>query len=106
MAGKNTIRRRKVNHSQELLYEEVVNQRSTRTAGPIPEFLRKKTAEREPKTAEWYRDSLMQLWRFMEERGLVTIGDLDGDYGQLWVKAGSLRGGGCDVSCDPQIYRA
>ena len=74
MAGKKANRWRDLDHSQELLYEHVVGARATRTLGPIPEFLAKKAAERAPKTYEWYRDSLMQLSRFLEERGVTRVG--------------------------------
>jgi hypothetical protein len=71
---------RAVNHSTEPLLHYVVvdlNRSSTKTLGPIPEFLARKEAEQAPKTFEWYRDSLTQLWAFLEETGHTTIGDFD-----------------------------
>ncbi len=64
-----------LDHSDELLLEYVVGRNTTQTLGPIPEFLAKKAAEQEPKTHEWYRDSLTQLWRFLEQEGLTKVGD-------------------------------
>jgi integrase len=66
-----------VDHSDEPLLEHVVGPRSHQTRGPVAEFLAKKAAERAPKTHEWYRDSLLQLCDFLEERGLTRVGDLD-----------------------------
>jgi site-specific recombinase XerD len=66
-----------VDHSDEPLLEHVVGPRSHQTRGPVAEFLAKKAAERAPKTHEWYRDSLLQLWGFLEPRGLTRVGDLD-----------------------------
>ena len=63
-----------MDHSDELLLEYVVGAKTTQTRGPIPEFLAKKGAERAPKTHKWYRDSLTQLWAFLEQRELTRVG--------------------------------
>jgi site-specific recombinase XerD len=77
LASKTQARWRDLDHSQELLIEHQTTRSSTRTTGPIPEFLAKKEAERAPKTFAWYCESLTQLWTFLEERELTTIGDFD-----------------------------
>jgi site-specific recombinase XerD len=74
MAGKKALRWQDLDHTDEPLFEHQVGARSVQTSGPIPEFLAKKTAERAAKTHEWYRDSLMQLWEFLEQRDLTSIG--------------------------------
>jgi site-specific recombinase XerD len=66
-----------LDHSGEPLLEYVLGRGSTHTRGPIPEFLAKKQAERSAKTHEWYRDSLLQLWGFLEPRGLTLVGHFD-----------------------------
>ena len=77
MAGKRPRGWQDLDHSSEPLLEYVVGARFTQTRGPIPEFLAKKAAEREPNTYAWYRTSVMQLWQFLEERGLTTVGQFD-----------------------------
>jgi site-specific recombinase XerD len=77
MAGKKQPRWQELDHSKEPLLEYVVGVRSVQTLGPIPEFLAKKAAEREPQTHLWYRYSLMQLWEFLESRELTLIGQFD-----------------------------
>lgn len=77
MAKRNQSRWQDLDHSAEPLLQHIVLRASTRTTGPIPEFLAKKAAEREPKTLEWYRDSLTQLWAFLELHDLVLVGDLN-----------------------------
>ena len=54
MAVRKTTRWQDLDHSHELLLEYRINRNSTQTVGPIPEFLAKKAAAREPKTYEWY----------------------------------------------------
>ena len=66
---------RDMSHDHELLLEHDVGAWSSRTKGPISEFLAKKRAEQEPKTADWHREALMQLWTFFRERGFATVGD-------------------------------
>ncbi len=77
MPGRRPKRWQDVDHSDEPLLEHVVGSKSHQLRGPIPEFLAKKAAERAPKTYEWYRESLTQLWTFLEERGLTTVGQFD-----------------------------
>ncbi len=77
MPGKKTLRWQDMDHAGEPLLAHVVGPKSHQSLGPIPEFLAKKQAERAPKTYEWYRDWLMQLWAFLEERGLTTVGQFD-----------------------------
>lgn len=64
---------RDMTHDDEALLEHEVRARSTQTKGPIAEFPAKKRAERAPRTAEWHQESLMQLWAFLDERGLTTV---------------------------------
>src|SRR5687768_15571535 len=66
---------RDMSHDHELLLEQDVRARSVQTKGPIPEFLAKKRAEQEPKTADWHQEALTQLWAFFEQCGLGTVGD-------------------------------
>lgn len=66
-----------LDHSDELLLDYIAGARSSQVVGPIPEFLAKKGAEQAPKTLRWYRQSLMQLWEFLEERGLTHVGQFD-----------------------------
>jgi site-specific recombinase XerD len=66
-----------LDHSRELLIDHQLTRSSTRISGPIPEFLAKKEAEREPATYAWYRESLTQLWTFLEARELLAVGDFD-----------------------------
>ena len=75
MASAKPTRWQDLDHSNEALLEYVLGRNSTQTLGPIPEFLAKKAAEQAPKTHEWYRDALMQLWRFLEQEGLTTLAD-------------------------------
>jgi site-specific recombinase XerD len=77
MSGNRSQRWQQMDHSQEPLLTYLGSAKSTTASpgGPIAEFLAKKAAERAPKTHEWYRDSLMQLWHFLEERDLGRIGD-------------------------------
>lgn len=75
MSSSKRTRWQDLDHSDAPLLEYIVGRNSTQTLGPIPEFLAKKAAEQEPKTHEWYRDSLTQLWRFLEPEGLTTVGD-------------------------------
>ncbi len=77
MPGKRPLRWQDVDHSDEPLLEHLVGPKSHQARGPIPEFLAKKQAERAAKTYEWYRDSLMQLWEFLQERGITTVGQFD-----------------------------
>lgn len=77
MPVRKTLRWQDMDHSDEPLLDYIVGPKSSQTRGPIPEFLAKKRAERAPKTFEWYRDSLMQLWEFLEARGLTAVGELD-----------------------------
>jgi site-specific recombinase XerC len=77
LALKTQARWRDLDHSQELLIEHQTTRSSTRTTGPIPEFLAKKEAERAPKTYAWYSESLAQLWTFLEDRELTTVGAFD-----------------------------
>ena len=77
MSAKKPLRWQELDHSREPLLQYIVGRSSTQTTGPIPEFLAKKAAERAPKTYEWYRDSLTQLWEFLEERGLTQVGQFD-----------------------------
>ncbi len=71
------LRWQDLDHSEEALLEYVVGRGVTQTRGPIAEFLAKKKAEQAPRTHEWYHDSLMQFWAFVEERGLTTIGQFN-----------------------------
>ncbi len=64
-----------MNHSEEPLWSAIVGARSSKAIGPIPEFLAKKSAEQAPKTLAWYQEALGQLWTFLEERELTTLGD-------------------------------
>jgi site-specific recombinase XerD len=66
-----------MDHSNELLIEHQLTARTTRTTGPIPEFLAKKEAERAPRTYAWHRETLTALWDFLAARDLTTIGDFD-----------------------------
>lgn len=77
MPGRKARRWQDLDHSDEPLLEYVVGARSLQTHGPIPEFLAKKGAERAPKTHKWYRDSLTQLWQFLEQRELTRISQFD-----------------------------
>lgn len=63
-----------MDHSDTPLIAYPVGRKSGQLTGSIPEFLAKKQAERAPKTYEWYRESLTQLWDFLEQRDLVTLG--------------------------------
>ncbi|MBI4493982.1 MAG: hypothetical protein HY690_14430 [Chloroflexi bacterium] len=96
MAGKKQARWQDLDHSDEPLLEHMVGARSVQTKGPIPEFLAKKAAERAPKTHEWYRDSLMQLWTFLEPHGLTRVADFSEHAVNLFrahlcVRAGPQR---------------
>ncbi len=77
MPVRKTLRWQDMDHSDEPLLDYVVGAKTSQQRGPIPEFLAKKRAERAPKTFEWYRDSLMQLWGFLEARGLTAVGQFD-----------------------------
>lgn len=77
MAAKMQPRWRDLDHSEELLIDYQITRSTTRVAGPIPEFLAKKEAEREPKTFAWYREALNQLWAFLEKEGMTTVGDFE-----------------------------
>ena len=77
MGTKKSIRWQDMNHSHEPLLEYLIGRNSSQTKGPIPEFLAKKAAEREPATYIWYRYSLMQLWNFLEELDFTTIKDFN-----------------------------
>ena len=77
MPARKPLRWQDMDHSDEPLLAHLVGPKSHQTRGPIPEFLSKKQAERAPKTFEWYRDSLMQLWEFLEARGLTAVGQFD-----------------------------
>ena len=101
MASKMQARWRDMDHSGELLIDHQVTRSTTRTSGPIPEFLSKKAAEREPKTYEWYRDALNQLWTFLEERGLTTVGDLS----EHSVRAGSWEDEGTQDEPEAQAQQ-
>lgn len=71
------IRWQDMDHSEEPLISYVMlRPNQTRTDGPLSEFLAKKQAEQEPKTYEWYEDSLHQFWAFVEPLGLTKVGDL------------------------------
>lgn len=74
MAKKRALRWQDMDYSDEPVLAITVGAQSSKTTGPTPEFLAKKAAEQAPKTAEWYGDSLGQLWEFLEAQGLVTIG--------------------------------
>ena len=74
MPSKRRLRRQDVDHSDTPLIVYPVGRKSGRPTGPIPEFLAKKQAERASKTYEWYRDSLTQLWEFLERHDLVMVG--------------------------------
>jgi len=64
-----------MDHDAELLWEFVVGRGVTHTNGPIPEFLAKKKSENAAKTHEQYKDTLTQLFAFLDERGMTTVGD-------------------------------
>ncbi len=66
-----------MDHSNQPLIDYIVSRSSTQSRGPIPEFLAKKEAEKAPKTHEWYRDSLMQLWAFLEQNNRTTLAEFD-----------------------------
>src|SRR5437764_6447956 len=77
MPVRKTLRWHDVVHSDEPLLDYLVGPKTSQARGPVPKFLAKKRADRAPKTFEWYRDSLMPLWGFLEARGLTTVGQFD-----------------------------
>ncbi|MBI2888068.1 MAG: tyrosine-type recombinase/integrase [Chloroflexi bacterium] len=77
MPGKKGLRWQDLDHSREALYDVAMTSRASRESGPVPEFLAKKAAEQEAKTFQWYSESLMQFWKYLESRGLGLVGDLN-----------------------------
>lgn len=72
---KTVIRWQDMDHSDEPLLSLDVQRSQTKTSGPLPEFLARKTAEQAPRTAQWYEEALGQFWAFLEASGRVTCGD-------------------------------
>lgn len=77
MVAQAQSRWRRMDHSQDLLYDFVVLKSTSRPVGPIADFLAKKQAEREHKTYLWHQEALMAYWTFLESQEMGLVGDFN-----------------------------
>jgi site-specific recombinase XerD len=81
-----------MDHHDDLLREEIVYASRTELRGPIPEFLAKKRAEQAAGTAAGYAVVLGVFWRFCQEQGVETVGQIVEGVAHDFITAERARG--------------